>query len=52
MGGTPPRMRGTHGGDFQQVLSGRNTPAYAGNTLNQWRITGDDGEHPRVCGEH
>ena len=51
-GGSSPRVRGTH---LDQTLSlnlGGIIPACAGNTRWCPGRSADDGDHPRVCGEH
>ena len=50
-GGSPPRVRGTEGSGFGDVLDNRITPACAGNSSSissKYRMPRD---HPRVCGE-
>ena len=51
MPGSPPRMRGTEGGDLRAGHAERITPACARNSastgLRGWIIE----DHPRVCGE-
>ena len=50
--GSSPRMRGTlHVVPIAQDRSGI-IPAYAGNTIVGEYFVEDNGDHPRVCGEH
>ena len=50
--GSSPRMRGTLYRELAVFGARGIIPAYAGNTeLLHWKH-GDDGDHPRVCGEH
>ena len=50
--GSSPRMRGTHGDGFARVGAEGIIPAYAGNTQVGPSVNVQDGDHPRVCGEH
>ena len=45
-------MRGARDGISGAVSNGRIIPAYAGSTDNSHALSGDDRDHPRVCGEH
>ena len=45
-------MRGTHAFNPSGKDSGGIIPAYAGNTAAVKLAQLDDGDHPRVCGEH
>ena len=49
--GSPPRVRGTEGSGFGDVLDNRITPACAGNRKVSLPITLPNWDHPRVCGE-
>ena len=49
--GSPPRMRGKGGIDFDRDMMLRITPAYAGKRKWNYHTTNKHGDHPRVCGE-
>ncbi len=49
---TPPLTRGTRSQSSGYLSPGRNTPAYAGNTLPQRARQNTWGKHPRLRGEH
>ena len=48
---TPPRMRGRPSVYAQRIKHHRNTPAYAGKTVQQAVKRQLPQKHPRVCGE-
>ena len=50
--GSSPRMRGTHYKSGRTVYGTGIIPAYAGNTDIDFVCPCDNGDHPRVCGEH
>ena len=50
--GSSPRMRGTRGQFTFGVEVEGIIPAYAGNTRASHGRLRDNGDHPRVCGEH
>ena len=50
--GSSPRMRGTPLFRLSIVGNAGIIPAYAGNTNRLFEILRQDGDHPRVCGEH
>ena len=52
IGGSSPRMRGTHSMGERRVCQMRFIPAYAGNTLHGRETSLSNAVHPRVCGEH
>ena len=52
MGGSSPRLRGTHAGAQHQDVARRFIPASAGNTVGAWWKVWPRPVHPRVCGEH
>ena len=52
MGGSSPRMRGTHKHHLRPQVEQRIIPAYAGNTSDDRQSGQRTGDHPRVCGEH
>ena len=50
--GSPPRMRGEHGGELGGLRHQRITPAYAGRTVGaMWTPHPDKGSPPRMRGE-
>ena len=49
--GSPPRMRGTVGGNLSVAHSQRITPADAGNRVQEAKRFADLMDHPRGCGE-
>ena len=49
--GSPPRVRGTDGGDAWPSVRARITPACAGNRRCSWPCRTSHWDHPRVCGE-
>ena len=50
--GSSPRMRGTLTAPARKYPILRIIPAYAGNTNRRAIRMADNGDHPRVCGEH
>ena len=52
LGGSSPRMRGTHRTTLRRCRRMGIIPAYAGNTSDQRTFERFDWDHPRVCGEH
>ncbi len=50
--GTPPHLRGTQIRRLHACGRLRNTPAPAGNTYLLDRMSIEEVEHPRTCGEH
>ena len=50
--GSSPRMRGTLELDYVHVGRRGIIPAYAGNTQLVKKSMMENGDHPRVCGEH
>ena len=50
--GSSPRMRGAHGRHQEPPGLGGIIPAYAGSTFLASQDTHQEGDHPRVCGEH
>ena len=50
--GSPPRMRGEHGGELGGLRHQRITPAYAGRTHRRRARRDPNEDHPRVCGEN
>ena len=50
--GSSPRMRGTPPDSFFPHRTFGIIPAYAGNTAQWSPVRFDEGDHPRVCGEH
>ena len=50
--GSSPRMRGTHSQQRIRLIVSRIIPAYAGNTGIDGARLRQEGDHPRVCGEH
>ena len=49
--GSPPRMRGKEARHKLPNKLPRITPAYAGKSINHWKIKDPVEDHPRVCGE-
>ena len=49
--GSPPRVRGTVRGVCRRGMSGRITPACAGNSSPRFPAPPGPRDHPRVCGE-
>ena len=49
--GSPPPMRGKVAGIAALIAIFGITPAYAGKSFHVDRITGNDLDHPRLCGE-
>ena len=49
--GSPPPMRGKASSFFLQFDKFRITPAYAGKSHRFFIVAGDNGDHPRLCGE-
>ena len=49
--GSPPRVRGTGGGNLDQLGHSGITPACAGNSRQSSGAGSRSGDHPRVCGE-
>ena len=49
--GSPPRMRGKGCNLARGVRPDRITPAYAGKSRYLMRKSGEQKDHPRVCGE-
>ena len=49
--GSPPPMRGKVTRTVGNGLQHRITPAYAGKSHCFFIVAGDDGDHPRLCGE-
>ena len=49
--GSPPRMRGKECREYMGHLCPGITPAYAGKRPSAGRLSGQSGDHPRVCGE-
>ena len=45
-------MRGTLKIAESRKINGRITPAHAGNTMPDWKISTWLKDHPRTCGEH
>ena len=52
LGGSSPRMRGTHVSPFREFAFRGIIPAYAGNTPVPCFVDLRFRDHPRVCGEH
>ena len=52
LGGSSPRMRGTHLRTHDQGVRVRFIPAHAGNTRNSRKTGTSRSVHPRACGEH
>ena len=52
MRGSPPPTRGTLSHCSSRSVPARITPAYAGNTSEQWKSVANLGDHPRLRGEH
>ena len=50
--GSSPHMRGTQIRAVLLLPHGGIIPAYAGNTRSRHRALLNDGDHPRICGEH
>ena len=50
--GSSPRMRGTRYFAVTNARIGGIIPAYAGNTGELAKMLRQNGDHPRVCGEH
>ena len=50
--GSPPRVRGKHGGEFERSNITRITPARAGKTIFKRGIHLLYADHPRACGEN
>ena len=50
--GSSPRMRGAPRNTDRRGFRQGIIPAYAGSTGPQRGLRFDDGDHPRVCGEH
>ena len=50
--GSPPRMRGKHTPELKNTPNGRITPAHAGKTIDNRRISIEYKDHPRACGEN
>ena len=48
--GSSPRMRGKHGGTYEQAAVGRIIPAHAGQTLYRKATSILRSDHPRACG--
>ena len=49
--GSPPPMRGKAADDLSPAAGNRITPAYAGKRQQVSDDTGEDQDHPRLCGE-
>ncbi len=49
--GSPPRMRGKEEKAMSKATEMGITPAYAGKRVSFESASGDEGDHPRVCGE-
>ena len=50
--GSSPRMRGARTVLLYLLEEGRIIPAYAGSTGERGHAFQEQGDHPRVCGEH
>ena len=44
-------MRGKDADEIANMLRKRITPAYAGKSYRSFVVAGNDGDHPRLCGE-
>ena len=49
--GSPPPMRGKADSLLTAAVKTRITPAYAGKSHRFFIVAGDNGDHPRLCGE-